>query len=381
MAGSDASGKRKRSSMHRMLSALLLAVVFGLSGLGCSQEQSGQTSQPDQHAQSQQQSGAEKQTAAPAEIITLRYANFPPASTFPCVQMERWKEEVEKRTNGQVKVETYPGGTLLGAKDMMSGVVNGQADIGCLSMLYQPGVFPMTTGLGLPLGFTSATQASQVLFNAFEKYKPAEFSEVKVLTLFTSAPSNIMSKPPLPDLASMQGVELRGAGIASDVLGKLGAVPVSMPMPDVPESLQKGVVKGLLTSLEVLKDMNFAAYCPYATKTDFQVYPFAVIMNKNSWEKLPEDVKEVLDDLAREQAVWTGKYMDDHVTEAVEWAKQNHNLEIFTLSEEDQAAAAQALAPLTDAWKEQARAAGYSPEEILMDVEKWKALYADPAGK
>ena len=48
-----------------------------------------------------------------ARPIRLSYANFPPAPTFPCVQMERWKQEVEKRTNGKVAVRTYPGGTLL----------------------------------------------------------------------------------------------------------------------------------------------------------------------------------------------------------------------------------------------------------------------------
>ncbi|MCP3954925.1 MAG: C4-dicarboxylate ABC transporter substrate-binding protein, partial [Desulfobacterales bacterium] len=73
-----------------------------------------------------------------AGSIKLNYANFPPAPTFPCVQMERWKAEVEKRTNGKVAINTYPGGTLLGAKNMMDGVISGQADIGALCMAYQP---------------------------------------------------------------------------------------------------------------------------------------------------------------------------------------------------------------------------------------------------
>ena len=53
---------------------------------------------------------------------TLTYANFPPAQTFPCVQMERWKTEVEKRTGGAIAVQTFPGSTLLGAKNMLRGV-------------------------------------------------------------------------------------------------------------------------------------------------------------------------------------------------------------------------------------------------------------------
>ena len=57
--------------------------------------------------------------------IKLTYANFPPAPTFPCVQMERWKKEVERRTGGKIHITTYPGGTLLKARAMMDGVING----------------------------------------------------------------------------------------------------------------------------------------------------------------------------------------------------------------------------------------------------------------
>ncbi len=62
---------------------------------------------------------------APAQAqIKLTYANFPPAPTFPCVQMERWKAEVEKRTGGKVAVQTFPGSTLLNPKNMFEGVIS-----------------------------------------------------------------------------------------------------------------------------------------------------------------------------------------------------------------------------------------------------------------
>jgi TRAP-type C4-dicarboxylate transport system substrate-binding protein len=97
---------------------------------------------------------------AVAGSISLSYANFPPAPTFPCVQMERWKTEVEKRTNGAVSIKTYPGGTLLGAKEMMDGVIAGQADIGNLCMAYQPGRFIVTNATSLPLGIPNARTGS-----------------------------------------------------------------------------------------------------------------------------------------------------------------------------------------------------------------------------
>ncbi len=310
-----------------------------------------------------------------ARVITLTYANFPPASTFPCVQMERWKREVEKRTHHQVKVVTFPGGTLLGARDMFRGVIQGQADIGCLCMAYQPGVFPVTTAVGLPLGFQNATVASLVLWDLFNKYKPREFAKVKVLTLFTSAPSNIMSKVPVRSLHDLKGLELRASGPASKILDALGAIPVSMPMSETPEALQKGIVKGLLSSLEVLKDLNFAAYCPYETITNFQVYPFAVVMNRQKWDSLPMEVKRVLDSLSRDQAKWTGEYMDAHVRDAIAYAQRKYHVKIFHLSSRELHRAKLRCRKVIYEWKEMASRRGINVDKILQAIETFKHRY------
>lgn len=312
---------------------------------------------------------------ARAADINLTYANFPPASTFPCIQMERWKKEVEKRTGGKVSVDTFPGGTLLGAKNMFVGVQQGQADIGCLCMSYQPGVFPLTTALELPVGFSSSLVASLVLWDVYAKYKPAEFADVKVLTMFTSAPSNIMSKTPVKSLDDLKGLELRASGTPSKVLGILGATPVSMPMSETPEALQKGVVQGLLSSLEVLKDFNFAESCRYETITNFPVYPFAVVMNKAKWESLPENVKQVMNDLSREQAEWTGRYMDGHVKESLAWSKKKYSIEIFELTPAEYDEARARTAPLIGEWKKRADAAGVPAEAVLEDVNMMKTEY------
>jgi len=196
--------------------------------------------------------------AVAAAPVTLTYANFPPAPTFPCVQMERWKTEVEKRTDGQVKINTFPGGALLGAKDMMDGVIAGQADIGCLCMAYQPGRFVVTNATSLPLGIPDARTGSLVLYDLYQKYQPDAFAKVKVLTLFTTAPASIMSRTPVRTLADIKGLDLRASGGAAQILKAWGANQVGMPMSATPEALQKGVVQGLFSSLEVMKDLKFA---------------------------------------------------------------------------------------------------------------------------
>ncbi len=318
---------------------------------------------------------------AQAADIKLTYANFPPAITFPCVQMERWKVEVEKRTNGKVEVQTFPGSTLLNPQNMIDGVKQGIADIGNPSLSYFPGVFPLLSILEMPVGFTNAEVASLVLWDLYEKYQPASLKDVKVLAMFTSAPSNIMSKVPVRSLAELKGLEIRGSGGASKVLEMLGARAVSMPMSETPEALQKGVVKGLFPSLEVLKDFNFAESCRYEIITNTQTYPFAVIMNLDSWNKLPADVQKVMDDLRREQSQWTGNYMDAHVQESLAWAKEKYNIEIIEWSPEELAKANAMLEPLIGEWKAQAVKAGLPADQIFADMQALKAKYEQELGK
>ncbi len=313
---------------------------------------------------------------ATAEPIKLSYANFPPAPTFPCVQMERWKEEVEKRTGGQVAIDTYPGGTLLGAKNMMDGVMAGQADIGCLCMAYQPGRFVITNGTSLPLGLPNAKVGSLTLWHLYVKYQPEAFSKVKVLTMFTTAPSNIMSRIPIRNLEDIRGVSLRASGGAAQILKAWGANQVGMPMPATPEALQKGVVKGLFSSLEVMKDFKFAELCKYVTMTETAVYPFAVVMNMDSWKRLPKDVQKVMDDLAVEQCQWTGKYMDDHVDEAIAWSKKTQHVEIIELTKDEKAKWDKLLAPITAKWIEVWKAKGLPAEGIVEDMRAFARIYA-----
>ena len=306
---------------------------------------------------------------AAGESITLSYANFPPAPTFPCVQMERWKTEVEKRTNGKVKVNTFPGGTLLDAKNMMDGVIAGQADIGNLCMAYQPGRFVVTNAVSLPLGISSARVGSLVLWDLWYKYQPDEFKAVKVLAMFTTAPTNIISQVPVRNLGDLKGLDLRASGVAAQILDAWGANPVGMPMPATVEALQKGVVKGLFSSLEVMKDFKFAETCKYVTLTDAGgIYPFAVVMNQQRWEKLPEDVKKVMEDLRIEQSEWTGNYMDNHVKEAMKWSVDTQKVEVIKLSAAEKSQWDAKLQGITDKWVEEAKAKGLPAAAIVKDM-------------
>ena len=315
-------------------------------------------------------------TPVAAGPMKLSYANFPPAPTFPCVQMERWKKEVEKRTQGKIAINTFPGSTLLGAKNMMDGVIAGTADIGNLCMAYQPGRFIVTNATSLPVGFPNATVASLTLWDLYRKYMPKAFGKVKVLTMFASAPANIYAKVPVKNLGDLKGLQLRASGGVAQVLKALGATPVGMPQSETPEALQKGVVKGAVSSLETLMDFKYAEMCKYVTMLNGPIYPFAVVMNMDKWHSLPKDVQAVMDELGAQQAVWTGLYMDNQVNKSIEWSKNTQNVQFTTLSEEETASWNQLLAPITDKWIETAEGKGFPAEQIVADIKAFGRMYA-----
>lgn len=314
-----------------------------------------------------------------AEPIKLTYANFPPASTFPCVQMERWAKEVKERTKGKVDVQTFPGGTLLPAKNIFDGVLTGSADIGNFAMSYQPGRFPISEAIDLPIGFSSAKAASQALCDLVLKYKPKEFEKVKIITLFTCPPANIMTKTPVKSLSDLKGMELRVGGTQAEIIKALGGIPIAMPQSDVPEALQKGTVKGSVSSMETLKDFNFAAYTPNATIANLWVVTFAVVMNMDKWNSLPDDVKKVIDDLSLDQTLWTADFVDAHVKESLDWSKEKYNLQLFTLPQTEISQIPVTVKPIIDAYVKRVTEQGLPGEQILKDVMELKAKYDKPA--
>ncbi|MCL1939455.1 MAG: TRAP transporter substrate-binding protein [Desulfovibrionaceae bacterium] len=306
----------------------------------------------------------------------LRFANFPAAATFPCVSMERWAEEVRKRGNGSVIVETFPGGTLLEAKNMVRGVIQGQADIGCISVAYHPGAYPFLSVFELPLGFASAEEAGRVMWQLLGRHEPDELSKIKVIALFSSAPSQIMSTRPLKGPESLQGLVLRASGVLSDVAEALGASPVSMPQSDTPEALQKGVVQGVFSSFDVLKDYNFAASCRYGMVVDGPVYPFMFFMSRKKWDALPKDVQDAITELAEEHSVWTGRYVDEHGREAVRWSEETYGYSLLRLDDGQKAALREKAAPVLEAWKKRSTGKGVDAEVLLREVLAAKAEYS-----
>jgi len=283
--------------------------------------------------------------------ITLKYAFFAPEGTFPGRQMQHWAQEVAKRTNGKVEVQMYPGGSLLNAREMWDGVTMGITDIGLSAPSYDPGRFPLTSGVALPLGFPDATTASRILWEVTKESQPKEFEQFKILAMFTSEPGYIQSRKPVRNLEDLKGMRLRATGSGVPVVNALGGSAVGMSMPEVPQAVQTGVIDGAMTSREILQDFRLAENLKFVTDYPMVVSTFAAVMDKKKWDALPDDVKKVFDALAEEMPEWTGKYHDEtNVKAALAWAEKEHGVEILELSEDETKVWDSRLAPIVEEW-------------------------------
>lgn len=307
-------------------------------------------------------------SAYTGEKITLKYAWFAPASTFPGKQMDQWKAEVEKRTNGQVEVETFPGGTLLTPQNMFDGVLQGVADIGLSCPTYEPGRFPLLSLNDLAGVYPNAEVASTSFFQLVQEYDPEELRQFKVITAFATEPAYIASSKKVTSLDDMKGLELRTAG-GPKVLDALGAKSVSLPMSELGPALQTGVVDGYASSREVLKDYKFAETTKYVVDYPLTQISFLALMSKERWDSLPANVQQVIDELAPEMAQFAGAYLDQASAESVEWAK-GIGLEVQTLSAEEKAKWDAAVQPVNDQVIAEVKAKGLPADEFYAKLKE-----------
>jgi len=240
---------------------------------------------------------------AAAAVIRLKVANYFPPPSFQSTVLEEFCREFEKRTGGQVKVDYYTGGSLLVATAMFDGIIKGIADIGYSHVYYTAGRMPVTEAAGLPLVYPSAWVSSQVLNDFYQQFRPKEFDQVKVLWMNTSPNSAIATaKKPIRKLEDLKGLTIRAPGIAADVIKALGGTPAPTPMVEVYEAISKGVIDGETSNFETLYAFKFAEVVKYTTSV-WQInnpYPFYLAMNKDSYKKLPADIKAIFDTLVGE---------------------------------------------------------------------------------
>ncbi len=301
-----------------------------------------------------------------AKEIKLRYALLWPASHPITKLAQEWGKDVEAATSGRVTVTTFPGNTLAPPMQTYDAVVKGIADMAGMLLAYAPGRLPLSEVLQQPLGYQNGYQATKLANAYYKKFQPKEFDDVKVMYLHGAAPGFIFTKKAISSMKDVKGMRIKANAENADIVTNLGAAPVTMPVSDAYDSVQRGVIDGTLFPLEALQGYKIGE----VVKTVIQDYGISymtsmyVIMNKDKWNSIiPEDQKaiEKINDEYNEKQAKLWVELDNN---AKAYAIQK-GVKFLEVSKEDQAVTVALMKPILDKYVEMTKAKGLPGAEAL----------------
>ncbi|MCB2192250.1 MAG: TRAP transporter substrate-binding protein [Deltaproteobacteria bacterium] len=304
--------------------------------------------------------------------IKLTYSCFFPPTHIQSKLAQAWAKEVEKRTKGKVKIEYYPGQTLTKAKQVYDGTVQGMSDIGFCLFGYNRGRFPLMEVVDLPLGYPSGKVATQVANEVYKKFKPKELDDVQVMYLHAHGPGLLHTKDKaVHKMEDLKGLKIRSHGTTAKVVEALGGTPVAMPMPELYQALQRGVVDGGMYPIETNKGWRMAEVVKYCTENYSNAYTttFYVVMNKDKWNSLPKDAQEVIMQINEEWIPKHGAAWDKSDQVGREFMLKKGR-KFIKLTPEEAARWKKATDPVLDAYAKETSAKGVPAKEALEFTQK-----------
>ncbi len=295
---------------------------------------------------------------ADAQDVTLRLHQFlPPPATVPKHILKPWATRVEEAAGGKLKIEHYDAMALGGTPPLlMDQAIDGVADIVMTVVGYTPGRFPKTEVFELPFMMTDPVATSKAFQELVETdLQDGEYKDVKVLGAWVHGPGVIHTAEGVSKLEDMSGLKLRGpTRVITDMLKELGATPVGMPLPAIPEALSKGVVSGTVIPWEVTPAIKLSDMVTHHTEFtgDEALYTATIIMvmNKAKYDSLPDDIRSAIDaESGQKLSEFAAQVMSDYDKPGRDIAEKAGNT-IVQLSTEEVARFKAASQPVIARW-------------------------------
>jgi TRAP-type transport system periplasmic protein len=251
------------------------------------------------------------------QSVTLKFHTFmAPLSSVWLTMNKPWMEKVEKESGGRIKFEGYPamqlGGTPVQLYDQAK---DGVVDIVWTLPGNTAGRFPRIEAFELPFMMNEAEATSKALWEYVQTVAPDEFKDTQVLALHVHGPGVIhTTDKAIHSIADLRGVKLRApTRQVTKLLGVLGATPVGMPLPGIPDALSKGTINGCVIPWEVVPSVKVHELTKFHAEFEpaggsLYTTTFVMAMNKAKYASLAPDLKKVLDNNSGMAAsAWLGK--------------------------------------------------------------------------
>ncbi|WP_223632926.1 TRAP transporter substrate-binding protein [Rhodobacter sp. TJ_12] len=241
---------------------------------------------------------------ATAAEVTLRLHHFMPAMTSTQTQVfEPWAKELAEASDGRIEVQIFPSMQLGGKPpQLVDQVRGGTCDMAWTLTVYTPDRYLVAETLSLPFMATSAKQTSAAMQSLMSEFGQNEYRGVKPLAFHTHAAGKFhMSKTPIMGAADMKGLRVRSPNkTTGDLLASLGAEPVFFPVTEMVVGLSNGVIDGCCLPYEAvpalkLHELTHEHSAAASGARGLYTNTFALVMNERVYERLPDDLRGVID--------------------------------------------------------------------------------------
>jgi TRAP-type C4-dicarboxylate transport system substrate-binding protein len=311
-------------------------------------------------------------TPVQTETYTLRYGGWMPPGTALEAMPEWWAKEVEKRTNGRVKVELYFGEALGKFADMPEILKGGACDIALLPAFR----FDSLSLFEVPFVIPNRALALDCFYHLYYRDYLKDLNPYKILWYEPCDPSYLMLRDKKVLSANdFKGMKIRGlSGAWSAFPEYLGATAVTVPTADLYMSLDRGIVDGAITTVELYFIANLQEVIEYCAWEPVAIAGSPVAMNLDLWNSLPADIQVIMEQCNAEARY---RFVESiFKTPSEDYASLTESgCEIYELSSQERERWHTIGAQVVDDWTTELEAKGIPGREML-DVIKWvSSLY------
>ncbi|HVL56630.1 MAG TPA: TRAP transporter substrate-binding protein [Burkholderiaceae bacterium] len=315
---------------------------------------------------------------AQQQTVTLKFHTFmPPASNVWQNMHMAWMDKVEKESNGRIKFERFPamqlGGTPLQLYDQAR---DGVADIVWTLAGNTPGRFPRVEVFELPFMMTNAEATSKAYWEYVQKHAKDEFKDTHLIAVHVHGPGFFHSRAKeIHNVSDLRGLKVRGpTRTITKMLGVLGATPVGMPLPQIPDALSKGVVDAVVIPWEVVPAVKVEELARSHSEFDpsaggLYTTAFVLTMNRAKYESLPADLKKIIDqNSGLEVSGWLGKVQQAGDVPARKLAVEDRKNKVITIRGEALEGFRKAAIQLQDEWAKDMDSKNMNGKALLEDA-------------
>ncbi|MFZ7126671.1 MAG: TRAP transporter substrate-binding protein [Desulfobacterales bacterium] len=304
--------------------------------------------------------------------IHLKFSTWhPPAGREVKTVWEPMLEEMKRRSNGRITYTLYAGSALGAGPAHFDIVKDGLSDMGYFTSTWTPGRFPLSDVLSLATAIEGKDIAVDIGNEMHDKKLEQEFAGVKVLELNGCISSYLWTKKPVHNLEDVKGLKIRTpGGFQTNYIKSLGAEPVFMPLGDVYLALETGTLDGVVTCPPLVIGFKLHEVTKYGVITPFGCVTEGVIMNEKTWARTPDDLKQIILDVASNPFETTGG-LDHNVYGDLIGEIQAKGAELYTLPADEADRWAKGFQEVTKAWVAEMEGQGKPAREA---VEMYKKI-------